>query len=186
MFQPRRMLMMLAAIVFAATAFAPSALAQTKIGVFDPQRVSEETVEGKRIQDELAKMRDSKQAEIQTKRSRIEQLAKQLEEEALTLSQEKRTALEVQIQRLRLDLENATQLATQELQLEISAAQANFNERLNLAVQQYGKSQGFDLILDTSIVAFMSSAVDVTTGIIDIFDSLKVTPEGGGSGSGTP
>ena len=54
------------ATVLALGALASSAWAQTslKIGVFDSQRISEETLEGKRIQTDLGGLRDAKQAEI--------------------------------------------------------------------------------------------------------------------------
>ena len=171
----------LAVLSLTLAAVAPAALAQQKIGVFDPQRVSEETQEGKRIQAQLASLKDAKTREIRDKETQLQAMSDQLEQQALTLSPEKRTALQVQIERLRLDLENARKLASQELQLEVAAAQAAFNERLLRAVTAFGKQQGYDVIFEQSLTAYAASTVDVTTGIIDVFDALG--PASGGAGN---
>lgn len=159
--------------IFVLALAAPAALAQSaKVGVFDPQRVSEETNEGKTVQSQLSQLRDAKQKQIGDKQSKIEELQGQLQQQALSLSADRRTSLEMDIQRRMLDLENARELAGRELQLEIAAAQNQFNERLLRAVESYAAEQSFDLILDTSVVAYMSKAVDCTTGIIDKFNAL--------------
>ena len=173
-------LLLAATAVIACLAATPSTWAQSKVGVFDPQRVSEETAEGKRIQAQLESIKNEKQKALSDKENQLAALTTQLEQQALTLSTEKRTALQVQIERLRLDLDNARKLATQELQLEVAAAQAAFNERLRRAVTSFGQSQGFDLVIEASLVSYWSTGVDVTTGIIDTFDKLGPIEGGGG------
>ena len=49
------------AMLFAAALSTVCAQTSLKLGVFDPQRVSEETAEGKRIQASLAEIRDVQQ-----------------------------------------------------------------------------------------------------------------------------
>ena len=66
----------------------------------------------------------------------------------------------------------AKELATRQLQLEISAAEARFNDQLNAAVAEFGRNEGFALILDTGTVAWAASAIDVTTAVIDQFDRM--------------
>lgn len=174
-----RLLLGAMTVALLSVAWAPEAEAQMKIGVFDPQRVSEETQEGKRIQAQLGAMKDEKQRQLTDKETQLQALSNQLDQQALTLSTEKRTALQVQIERLKLDLDNARKLATQELQLEVAAAQAAFNERLIRAVNQFGQTQGYDLLLESSLVAFASTKIDVTTGVIDVFDKLGPVDTGG-------
>ncbi len=72
------------------------------------------------------------------------------------------------------------EVASQELQLEFAAAEARFNDRLNLVVEQYGRDQGFALILDATAVAWASTAIDVTTPIVDQYNRMfPATPAGG-------
>ncbi|MCP3978965.1 MAG: OmpH family outer membrane protein [bacterium] len=157
-----------ALLLFAASA----AEAQSRVGVFDPQRVSEETVGGKRAQQSLESLRDTKQQELTAMEQQVTELQGQLESQGLSLSASKRTELEMGIQRKVLELQTSKELATRELQLEIAAAEADFNEKLSLAVQQFGRSESFAVIFDANTVAWSAASVDVTTAIIDLFDKL--------------
>ena len=73
-------------------------------------------------------------------------------------------------QRKLLELNNSKDLATRELQLEVAGAEARFNEKLRVVIEQIGTDENFALILDRAAVAWASSAIDVTTAIIDRFD----------------
>jgi outer membrane protein len=151
----------------------PAVRAQTaKIGVFDAQRVSEETEEGKRVQVELTTFRDGKQKEISAKQEAISELQKQLSQQALSLSAERRTALEKDIQKHMLELQTLTDAAGRELQLEVAAAQSGFQAKLEAAVASFAKDQGFDLILDRGMIVWMNPSVDVTTAIVDRFNGM--------------
>ncbi len=143
-----------------------------KVGVFDPQRVSLETAEGKRVQIQRAALRDEKQAEITAKQKAITELQEQLSQQSLSLSPDRRNSLQMDIQRRMLELDNANELASRELQLEVSSAQARFNEKLLAGIEAFGRDEGLDLILDRSLVAWSGESIDVTTAIIDRFDQL--------------
>ncbi len=85
------------------------------------------------------------------------------------------------IERKKLEIENARTLASQELQLEFANAQGKFNEMLLAGVEEFGRSQGFDLILDTTAVAWAGEKIDVTTALIDRVDEMfpATASEGG-------
>jgi Skp family chaperone for outer membrane proteins len=78
--------LLLAAASAAAWAQSPPAL---KVGVFDANRVSEETDEGKRIAAKLSAFGDKKKAELMTKEKEIADCGSQLESQTLSLSPEK-------------------------------------------------------------------------------------------------
>ncbi len=160
--------------VLALGALAPSAWAQTslKIGVFDSQRISEETIEGKRIQTDLGALRDAKQEAISGQEQAIGELQQRLSQQGLSLSAETRASLELDIQRRALALNNARDLATRELQLEVAAAEARFNEKLAVAVTRFGQDESFALLLELGVTAWAANSVDVTTALIDLFDQL--------------
>jgi Skp family chaperone for outer membrane proteins len=102
----------------------------------------------------------------------INDLQQRLEQQQLSLSIDRRTALEIDIQRRILALNNAKDLASRELQLEVAAAEAGFNEKIRLVVAQFGKSEEFSLLLEYGVVAWSSPAIDVTTAIIDLFNQM--------------
>ncbi|MHC4990941.1 MAG: OmpH/Skp family outer membrane protein [Planctomycetota bacterium] len=166
--------------LLAVALLAPPTLAQSplKVAVFDPQRVSEETIDGKRLQAELKAVSDRKQQELTAMEDEIKGLQQQLQQQALSLSVEKRTALELTIQRKLLALNNSQDLANRELQLEVQAAEGIFNEKLRAVLDDYGANESFDLILDRGSVAYAGAKIDVTTAIIDAFN--KMFPAAGG------
>ncbi len=163
-------------VTLAATALLVSAFsaanAQTsfKIGVFDPQRVSEETIEGKRIQARLEALRDKRQTEISDDERAIAEAQQQLTQQALSLSAEKLQQMEIDIQMRLLELNSRKDTATRAFQLEIAAEEAKFNEKLRTVVSQFARAEDFVVILEVGAVAYASSSVDVTTGIIDAFN----------------
>lgn len=161
------------ALLACACSFAPEAAAQSfKVGVFDPQRVSEETALGRQVQADIGAFREQKQAEITAKQEQLAELEKQLTQQALSLSAERRTRMEKDIQRLKLDIQSLTETATRELQLELGAASDDFQRKLMTVVETFGKDEGFALLLDRSLVAWNADTVDVTTAIVDRFDRM--------------
>lgn len=157
------------------------AMAQSvKIGVFNPQRVSEETNEGKRIQAELTNFQSTKQQELSGMEQELNELRNQLTTQALSLSADRKAQLEKEIQKKILDLNAAQEAARREMQLEINAAQGKFQEQLFAVVEQFGRDEGFALILDAGLVVWASEQIDVTTAIVDRFNTM--VPAGGGEG----
>jgi len=80
--------------------------------------------------------------------------------------------MEIDIQRRLLEINNAKDLATRQLQLEVTAAEAQFNNKLRLVISQYGRDEGFAVMFEISTTAWASNAIDVSTAIIDLFDKL--------------
>lgn len=183
--KPRLLICLLAAaVVLNAGSAAQAQQTSLKIGVFDPQRVAEESVQGKRLQARLMELQQTKQAQLATKGQELANLEKQAAEQALSLSAERRNALQMDVERRKLELDNLRNMATQELQLEFQGAQSEFNEMLVRGVQEFGQSEGFDLILDVAAVAWAGPTIDVTTAIIDRFDAMF--PAAAGDADDTP
>jgi outer membrane protein len=147
-----------------------------KLGVFDPGRLSQETKEGLRVQAQLEAIRDQKQAEISSKEQEIKDLQNQLQQQSLSLSADRRASMELDIQKKLMDLENASNMATRELQLELNGAQQRFNELLVQGVESFGRKEGFDLLLDATLIAWANESLDVTTALIDHFDQMFPGP----------
>jgi outer membrane protein len=169
----------LALLIVAATA---AAWAQTppalKVGVFDANRVSEETDEGKRIAAKLSAFGDKKKAELAAKEKEISDLRAQLESQTLSLSPEKTQAMQKEVQKKGLELQQAQEAARNEFQIEVSEAQNKFQEQLIRVINTFGRDEGFTLVIERSTggVAFAAESVDVTTAIVDKFNQLVKPP----------
>ncbi len=148
----------------------PAQAQAVKIGVFNPVRVSEEVSDAQQLQTNLVAMRETKQAAIAAKELALNDLRQKLQQQALSLSPDKRTTMEIDIQRKVIEVNSMKDIASQELQLEFAAAEARFNDKLRGVVEQYGRDQGFVLILDSTTVAWASMAIDVTVPIIDQYN----------------
>jgi len=138
-----------------------------RIAVFDPQRVSEESDEGKKVQTDLTGLRDRKQNELAAKEKELQEMQSQLTAQGLSLSADRRSTLEKDIQRKALELQQGRESARSEMQFELSAAQNKFQERLLAIVEQFGQQEGFTLVLDRSVTAYAAPGIDVTTAIVD-------------------
>jgi Skp family chaperone for outer membrane proteins len=174
----RTFLIMLVVGLAASGSFAVQAQ-ELRIGVFDPQRVSEETNLGRQLQNELGAFQAMKQKEIDDKRVQVEQMQGQLRTQELSLSSATRNKMEKDIQRRVLFLEAAQETATREMQLELAAAKMLFEEKLLISVQEFGKSEEFSLILDRSLVAWADKTVDITGALIDVFNRMFPADTGG-------
>ena len=97
-------------------------------------------------------------------------LQAQLQAQSLSLSGERRQALEKDIQRKMLDLKSARDAATNEFQLELQNAQTRFQEQLFRVVENFARQEGFSLLFEKSQVAFAAEGVDVTTALVDAFN----------------
>jgi Skp family chaperone for outer membrane proteins len=166
------MLAMAAAALLLLTAAPAAAQSTLKIGIFDSQRVSEESEEGKRIQAELEALSAEKQAELAAMEQEFNDLQQRLNQQRLSLSLERRAALELEIQQKGLAYSAAQDLAGRELQLRISAAEAAYNEKMRQVLGRFGLDEGFQLILDASMVAFYANAIDVTTALTDLMNKM--------------
>ena len=166
-----RILVTLAATaLLVATFSAANAQTPSKIGVFDSQRVSAETIEGKRIQATLEALRDKRQSEIAGEERTIAEAQQQLTQQALSLSAEKLQQMEIDIQMSMLELNSRKDMASRAFQLEVAAEEAKFNEKLRNVVSQFARSEEFTVILEFGAVFYAAASVDVSTGIIDAFN----------------
>lgn len=151
---------------------APASAAEFKLAVFDPQRVSEETAIGKRVQAELTVLRDRKQSAITEQEQAIAELQRKLSQQELSLSSDRRSTMEREIQSRIMQLQSNREVATRELQMEVAAAQSNFEDKLLAVVQAYSKEQGLTLVLARDLVAWADGSIDVTDGIIEHFNQM--------------
>ena len=165
-------------LVVASTAARAQAPPAMKIGIFDANRVSEETDEGKRIAAKLSAFGDKKKAELGAKDKEIADLRAQLDSQNLSLSPEKQQQMQRDIQKKSLELQQGQEAARNEFQIEVSEAQNRFQEQLIRVINTFGREEGFTLVIERSTggVAFAAESVDVTTAIVDKFNQMVKAP----------
>ena len=164
------------------------AQATLKVGVFDANRVSEETDEGKRIAGKLSQLGDKKKGELAAKEKEIQDIRAQLDSQNLSLSPEKVQQLQKDVQKKGLELQQAQEAARNEFQIEVSEAQNKFQEQLIRVINQFGRDEGFTLVIERSTggVAFAAESIDVTTAIVDKFNEMVKPPADAGAAAKPP
>ena len=144
--------------------------ADVKIGVFDFQRVSEETARGQELRANLEKFGDKKKGEITSKENELKAMEDKYKAEAFSLTAEKRSQMEKDIQKKQLDLQSFRDSAQKEMQIEVNEAQGKFNEQLLSIINTLGKERGYTLVFAKEQVAFASDAADMTSELIERFN----------------
>lgn len=149
---------------------ATPALSQIKVGVFDSQRLSEETEQGKKYQTELDVFRGKKARQIEGKEKEIADLEDQLKAQELSLSEEKRANLQKEIQKKYVELQRLRDDASRDFQSELLEVQKKFQDELLLIVAEIGREQGYTIIFEKIQVIYFSGVVDITNDIIAKFN----------------
>ena len=160
--------------------------ADLKIGVFDFQRVSEETARGQELRASLEKFGDKKKGEITTKENELKTLEDQYKAQAFSLSPDKRSQMEKDLQKKQLDLQSSRDNAQREMQIEVNEAQAKFNEQLLKVINDLGKERGYTLIFAKEQVAFSGDAADMTSEVIERFNQQSGKPDSGAAPAAAP
>jgi outer membrane protein len=151
-----------------------------KIGVFDAQKIFEQTAAGAKVNAELTALQQNKQKELEQDEQQLQELQQQLLSSAASLSQEKLKQRRLEIERKANELEAQRKSAMRELQVEFEEAQARWERRIRDIVRDYGDREGFTLILPIGAVVFHANTIDITDELIEIVDAQKLE---GASGS---
>lgn len=151
-----------------------------KIGVFDAQKIFEQTAAGAKVNAELTALQQQKQKQIEEDEQELQQLQQDVLSSAASLSQEKLKQRRLEIERKANELEAQRKSTMRELQVEFEEAQARWEKRIRDIVREYGDDNGFTLILPVGAVVFHSDTIDITDELVDIVDARA---EEGGAGS---
>lgn len=168
-----RHLVVLSTIALGLLAASAPALAQNsvKIGVFDVQRVTQDTAEGAKIQARLTALKDRKGAELKKLQEELEKMNQEFAGAGLSLSEEKKKDMMLRIQRKQDELDSAQKAANRELQIEVEAAQDAWQRRVIEVVNAYGRNNNFSVIIPSDAALYFNPAIDVTADLIKAIDA---------------
>lgn len=152
----------LLAVLVAATASAQS----LKIGVFDKQRIVDESKLGVAAKARFEKLQADREAEVATKQAAYEALQKAYEQKASVLSEDKRLEMQRDIARSRDELQSAASNADRDLQRAYQTALLDIVSKVDPIVAEHGKSNGFDMLFDRTQCAFAKDVLDITKELI--------------------
>jgi outer membrane protein len=160
-------------LLLLATAAAPVVAQAPKLGVIDVERILTDSVRGKKALEELTKLRDQKNTELQTMRTEVEQMRSKYAESRLTLAEDKLAEMERQLEDKAVDLRRAQDDAQREVQKKQQEEFARIEREVMPIIQTVGKENGYTLIFNKfqGGLVFADDSVDVTDLVIERFNA---------------
>ncbi len=164
----RRTVFALALAFFCSAAFLPAqAQAAGKIGVANSLRISSQSDPGKEAEKQLQAMFGKERQELEKQRDDLNKQAEDFRKQAAALSEKARNERTQKLQKQVQDLDAKGVAYTQRLSRVQQAINAQITEVLSEAGRTFIKKNGFDMIIDASVVMSYVPDTDVTSGLID-------------------
>ena len=164
----RRTVIALVMAFFCAAAFMPSqAEASGKIGVVHPMRLQNQCNPGKEAEKQLTDMFGKEREQLEKQGAALNKQAEDLRKQAAALSEKARNERAQKIQKQAQELDTKGTAYTQRLTRVQQAINAQMNEVLREACEKFAKKNGYDMIVDASVVMFYTQGNDVTEGLIE-------------------
>lgn len=157
-------------------------LAQTattiRIGVVDQDKVLNDSEEGKRLKDQLQKLRESKASQIGSLEQEMKSLQDKLMNAQLSLSSDKRKEISRQLKRKRVEYERLNDDASAEFQDAATSAQARLIKIFREIILKYGTEKGYTVIFEANTLYYSAPTVDVTADLLTRFNAYGKTTAG--------
>jgi outer membrane protein len=152
----------------------PLAYAQAlKVGVFDMDRVLNESKRWAKERDTFVKRGTELQRAYEKKVAELKALKESLEKKAGMLSEQARKDKEREYQQKARELERMGEDAKAEMQQMQKESSTRFNRSLMVVLKKLGQEEKYTLILEIGTVPYASKEIDITDQVIKAFDAAK-------------
>ncbi len=152
----------------------PLAYAQAiKIGVFDMDRVFNESKRWAKERDAFVKKGKAWDETLQKKAAEFKAFKESLEKKAGMLSEQARKEKEREYQQKARELERMSEDAKAEMQQMNKESATRFNKSLMTVVKKLGQEEKYTLILEATIIPYASKEIDITDHVLKAFDAAR-------------
>jgi outer membrane protein len=153
-------------------AAAPVSAQGLKIGVFDKQRIVDEAKLGLAAKGRFEKLQSAREQEVAEKQRGFEQLQQDYTQKASILTEDKKLDLQRELARARDEWQSAARNADRDLQRAYETALVEIVSKVDPVIAEFGKTNGYDFLLDAAQIAFAREAHDVTPQLISKINAL--------------
>jgi len=169
---------MTVALLLALTAVlvpAGAATAQLKIGYVDLQRALNESEAGKAAKERFKVQVDKLQGDLKKKKDALDGLKEQLEKKSSVMKEEEARNMQKDYERKLRDFERSYKDSQGELQQRDNELTVELLKELQVVIEQYGKENGYSMILEqsSSSVLYGAPDLDLTEQIITRYNARK-------------
>lgn len=151
-----------------------AAFAETKIGVFSMQAVVAKSDYGKAMEAQLKAKFEPMQKDLQRGAQAIKKLEEEIRNQDMALKLEAKQDKAREYRRMVRDQQDSMAAFRQKYQAEIQKLRLPMNERVMRVVHEYGKANGYTLIMEMAAgVAYFVEGTDITDALVTELNKLK-------------
>ena len=151
------------------------AWADPKIGVVDPQRLLQESPQGKAVQDSMRAEFAPRERTLQAQAQAIKAKQDKLQKDGATMTDEQRVRAEKDLRDGERDFERARGEFQDDITARRNEEYSRLQRTLGEEVRGYAKAQSFDVILSGEAVIYATPAYDITPAILTALQSRAAT-----------
>jgi len=141
-----------------------------KIGVVDVQQVLNQSQRGQAVKQKLEQERLGRQKDLDARQQELVKLQAEYEKQAPVLSEQAKREKKEAVERRFRDSRRVAEDANRDFEKKVREAEMETTREIFAVIQEYGKDQGFSVVLERSSIIFGAPAVDVTADIIKRYD----------------
>jgi len=150
-----------------------AAQAAIRIGVVDLQEVLNKSQKGMAVRQRLDQERAARQKDLDAKQQEVMKLQDDFEKQAPLLSEQAKRERSEAIQRKTRDAVRVAEDANRDFDKRVREAELDITREIVGVAQEYGKDQGYSVILERGMVVFGAPAVDITGEVIKRYDAKQ-------------
>lgn len=146
-----------------------------KVAVVDLQKCITDSIEGKKIYNELKAKKDGMQKVIDDKQNELLKLNEVLEKQSMMLSMDAKEDKAKEFDRKKREFKYLYEDLTEEMRKAEAEARKKAIEDLESVVQSIGKKEGYTLMLErrSSGIMYFDGAIDITDKVIKLYDQKR-------------
>jgi outer membrane protein len=141
-----------------------------KIGVVDVQQVLNQSQRGQAVKQKLEQERTGRQKDLDARQQELVKLQAEYEKQAPVLSEQAKREKKEALERRFRDARRVAEDANRDFEKRVREAEMETTREIFSVIQEYGKDQGFSVILERSSIIFGAATVDVTADVIKRYD----------------
>jgi len=147
--------------------------AELKIGFVDVKSAIENTKQYRAGQLQLEGIKKSKMKVLKALKGRIARMNKNLASQSMAMSPDRLSKKQQDINDLKKDFKRKLQDAQEAMSLERNRILSGINMKFGKEIREFGKKNGYDLILTRPSVLYVSPAHNVTEQVTRLLDASK-------------
>lgn len=154
---------------------APGWAAQSgiRVGVVDVQQVLNQSQKGIAMKQKLDQERVARQRELDVRQQEVMKLQAEFEKQAPLLSEQAKRERSEALQRKVRDIRRVAEDANRDFDKRVREAEVDITREILAIVQEYGKDQGFTVVLERGTLVYAAPNVDITAEVIKRYDAKQ-------------